>query len=137
MLIPQVDLVVHVRGITRIAGVHRRAEIFPEAWQQHFRRLDPAADHGPPLQHDHAVAGLGQVGCAKQAVVSGAADHVIELVARPADDPLASAGRRCQGQRRQRGRAGDEVTPGGGIFLPVQRYLRSIQESCLKVERVA
>src|SRR6185295_768478 len=100
-VVAQRDLVVADHRILVDAAVNGGAEIRLVAWQQHLAGLDAAADHGAPLQHQHAVARPREIRRAHQAVMPRARDYVIETLARPC---LGACGRdkesRCQRRSR-------------------------------------
>jgi len=60
--------------------VSRSARVVLEAGKRQFLRHAIAAHHRPSLQHQAAVAGLGQIGGGDQAVVPGTRDDDIESI---------------------------------------------------------
>jgi hypothetical protein len=55
-----------------------RTKVLLETREENFGGLDAAADHGAALQHEHAIACLGEVCGTDEAIVPGARHYVVE-----------------------------------------------------------
>src|ERR1700736_3099967 len=105
-----------------------RTQVLLETWKENFGGFDAAADHRAAFENEHAVACLGEVRGADEAVVSSACHHIVEGL-RPRCDRarlrqhgacplwLRSAGRcreteGCEGKGRE-GRRLHEIAASG------------------------
>ena len=61
-------------------AVRAGTQIFLESRQQNFRGFAAAADHCPTLQDQYALARLGQICCADEAVMTRSGEYIVETI---------------------------------------------------------
>ena len=112
-VIAEVDLVVTIGRVGRVAAVDRGTQILFESRQQDLGGLDAAADHRAAVEHEHRVARFCEISTGQETIVTGPSDDVVELLAGGLSELLSLPGCWHQRERRKRGRVLYKFSPSG------------------------